>query len=265
MISTLPPPPPPPRCLQAAPHCYLNPIQQGAVDCELQHLLSLGVISETVYHQDKFISSVFTTEKPDHSLRMILNLKILNEFVRHIHFKMESLNDVLCLIQPGVWMGSVDLKDAYYSVQVHRMYKRFFTCYWRGRYYEFNRMPNGFAQAPLLFTKLLKQPFASLRKQGLLSVVYLDDTYLQGDSYTACLHNITKTTALLTALGFKVNFDKSVLLPAQRIKFLGFILDSVSMTISLPDKRQVCILALCKHLREAAGLTIRAIALLLAP
>ena len=79
-------------------------------------------------------------------------------------------------------------------------------------------MPNGFAQAPLLFTKLLKQPFASLRKQGLLSV------------------------------GFKVTFDKSVLLPAQRIKFLGFILDSVSMTISLPDKRQVRILALCKHL-----------------
>ena len=121
-------------------------------------------------------------------------------------------------------------------------------------------MPNGFVQAPLLFTKLLKQPFASLRKQGLPSVVYLDDTYLQGDSYTACLHNITKTTALLTALGFKVNFDKSVLLPAQRIKFLGFILDSVSMTISLPDKRRVRILALCKHLRVAAGLTIRVVA-----
>ena len=109
-------------------------------------------------------------------------------------------------------------------------------------------MPNGFAQAPLLFTKLLKQPFASLRKQGLLSVVYLDDTYLQGDLYTACLHNITKMTALLTALGFKVNFDKSVLLPAQRIKFLGCILDSVSVTISLPDKRRGGILALCNHL-----------------
>ena len=116
---------------------------------------------------------------------------------------MESLDDVLCLIQPGVWMGSVDLKDAYYGVQVHRMYKRFFTCYWRGWYYEFNCMPNGFAQAPLLFTKLLKLPFASLQNQGLLPVVYLDDTYLQGDSYTACLHNITKTTALLTALGSK--------------------------------------------------------------
>ena len=31
--------------------------------------------------------------------------------MHHIHFKMESLNDVLSLIQPGVWMESVDLKS----------------------------------------------------------------------------------------------------------------------------------------------------------
>ena len=43
------------------------------------------------------------------------------------------------------------------------------------------------------------------------------------------------------------------------MQFLGFILNSVSITISLPDKRRVRILALYKHLREAAGLT-RAVA-----
>ena len=103
-----------PRCSCVHPICHLNPTQQEAVTSEVQHLLSLGVISETSYTPDRYISSVFTTEKRDHSLRMILNLKKLNEFVNYVHFKMESLNDVLCLIQPGVWMGSVDLQDAYY-------------------------------------------------------------------------------------------------------------------------------------------------------
>ena len=107
---------------------------------------------------------------------MILNLKKLNAFVNYIHFKMESLNDMLGLLQPGVWMWSVDLQDAYYSVPVHMLYKKFFTCYWQGRFYEYNRMPNGYAQAPLLFTKLLKQPLGFLRKQGLMSVIYLDDS-----------------------------------------------------------------------------------------
>ena len=143
---------------------------------------------------------------------------------------MESLNDVLCLIQPGVWMWSVDFQDAYYSVQVHMSYKRFFTCYWQGRFYEYNCIPNGYAQTPLLFTKLLKQPFGFLRQQGLLSVIYLDDSYLQGDSYFSCLHNITTTTSLLTALGFKINLEKSVLIPTQTVKFLGSILNSITMT-----------------------------------
>ena len=191
---------------------------------------------------------------------MILNLKQLNEFVNYVHFKMESLNDVLCLIHPGIWMGSVDLQDAYYSVSVHMSYKKFFTCYWQGRFYEYNRMPNGYAQAPLLFTKLLRQLFGFLRKQGLLSVIYLDDSYLQGDSYSSCLHNITTTTSLLTALGFKINLEKSVLLPTQTVKFLGFILNSITMTISLPEQRQVRITGLCKRLREVTTVKIREVA-----
>ena len=249
-----------PSCLQPRPLCNLNLVQQEAVTGELSHLVSLGVISETSYRPDKFVSGLFTREKPDHSLRMILNWKRLNQFVHHIHFKMESLYDVLCLIQPGVRMGSVDLKDAYYSIPVHQAYKRYFTCYWQGRFYEYNRMPNGYAQAPLLFTKILKHPFAMLRKQGLLSVMYLDDSYLQGDSYSGCLQNITATTNLLAWLGFRVNYEKSVLVPTQSIKFLGFILDSVTMTISLPEKRRTHILAICQKLQTPEVLTIREVA-----
>ena len=93
---------------------------------------------------------------------------------------MESLKHVKQLIKPGVWMGSVDLRDAYYSVRVNPHFQKHFTCYWKGCYYEFLRMPNGYAQTPLLFTKLLKQPFGFLRKHGYASVVYIDDFYLQG-------------------------------------------------------------------------------------
>ena len=42
---------------------------------------------------------------------------------------------------------------------------------------------------------------------------------------------------LLTALGFILNLDKSVLTPTQRVIFLGFCLDSRTMLISLPTPR----------------------------
>ena len=100
-----------PHCSNSMPLCNVSFGQHDALTGAINQLLALGVISEDTYHTDRYISSVFATEKPDRSLRMILNLKHFNVFVCHVHFKMESLQDVICLIQPGVWMGSVDLKD----------------------------------------------------------------------------------------------------------------------------------------------------------
>ena len=137
-----------------------------------------------------------------------------------MHFKMESLKHVRQLIKPWVWLGSIDLGGAYYSVRVNPPFQRYFTCYWTGCYYEFLRMPNGYAQAPLLFTKLLKQPFGFLWKHGYASDIYIDDSYLQGDTYAHCLENIHATHNLLVSLRFPINPDKSVLQPAQRLVFL---------------------------------------------
>ena len=47
---------------------------------------------------------------------------------------------------------------------------------------------------------------------------------------------------LLQDLGFLVNMNKSVLTPTQRIIFLGFLIDSVNMTISLPEEKQLAII-----------------------
>ena len=83
-------------------------------------------------------------------------------------------------------MAYVDLHHAYYSVQVHSSHSPYFSFLWQDKYYHYLRLPNGYAQAPLIFTKLLRLPFGYLQSQGLLSVVYMDDSYLQGDSISSC-------------------------------------------------------------------------------
>ena len=74
------------------------------------------VAKANVTENNTFVSGVFTRSKKDGSKRMILNLKRLNKFVDYKHFKMESLQNVLELIRPGVYMASIDLKDVFYSV-----------------------------------------------------------------------------------------------------------------------------------------------------
>ena len=79
-----------------------------------------GVIEESTRCTWDFLSRVFTRPKKDGTRRMILNLSELTEYVVYQHVKMESLQDVLTIIKPSVWMASVDLKDAFYSIPVHK-------------------------------------------------------------------------------------------------------------------------------------------------
>lgn len=100
----------------------------------------------------------------------------------------------------------------------------------------------------MIFTKLLRPIFAHLREKGYQSVIYIDDSYLQGYSFEICKHNIEATVKLLLQLGFTINETKSVLVPTQELEFLGFKLNSINMTITLTDNRKHKILNVCNKL-----------------
>jgi len=96
----------------------------------------------------------------------------------------------------------------------------------------------GWLSAPRKFTKLLKPVYATLRQSGHLSS-YIDDSYLQGDDFNDCVTNVIATIKLFDSLGFVIHPLKSVLVPSQRITYLGFVLDSIEMKIYLTrDKAQ---------------------------
>ena len=126
-----------------------------------------------------FMSSMFTQEKRDGSYRMILNLKQLKKHIEYEHFKMESLQSVLNIIRLNCWMASVDLKDAFYTVPILPDHQNFLKFEWQEHCYAFTGMSNGYNEAMRVFKKLLKPPFPILRSHGYLSVVFVDDFYLQ--------------------------------------------------------------------------------------
>ena len=121
-------------------------------------------------------------------------------------------------------------------------------------------MPNGYARAMRIFTKLTKVPFFYLRKKGHPSVVYVDDSYLQGSTKEKCLENVHDTIVLLQSLGFTIHPDKSIFEPAQKITFLGFIIDLITVTITLTAEKKEKISNICQELIEAKKPTIRNLA-----
>ena len=83
------------------------------ISTEVRELLAKGAVIETPLAQDGFVSQIFLVEKKEGGQRPVINLKALNTFVKHKHFKMEGLHILPDLIQSEDWMIKLDLKDAY--------------------------------------------------------------------------------------------------------------------------------------------------------
>ena len=123
--------------------------------------------------------------------------------------------------------------------------------------------PNGLACAPRLFTKLLKPVYATLQSEGITCLGYIDDCLLIADTHVGCQRAIDRAIHLFTELGFLINYEKSVLVPQQRITFLGFQFDSSHMTLTLGDDKQNKMLDMCPQFMLNRTFTIREVAQLI--
>jgi hypothetical protein len=212
--------------------------ETAIIDQEIEKLLEKQVVTISNIGDGDYFSSLFTRQKKDGTYRTILNLKYLNEECETHHFKMESLKQAIHMIRPGAYLASIDIKDAFYSVPIHTSHKKYLKFIWKATPYQFEAMPNGYLDAMRIFAKLLKPVFNTLRKLGFVSIIYVDDTLLYGDTYNECLENVKATLHMLQELGFIIHSTKSVLVPTQRIIFLVFIFDTVAMTITLTDEKK---------------------------
>ena len=234
--------------------------EKRIINENVEALLSKGVIEQCSYTQGQFVSTIFLRPKKDGSHRFILNLKNLNNSVEYKHFKMETLDNAKLLMRKNCYMATVDLKEAYYSVPVHKLHRKYLRFQWENKLYQFTCLPNGLASAPRVFTKILKPVYSHLRSQGLENVGFIDDTYIQGDSYEDCANNMSLTKTLFKSLGFTINEEKSSPEPKQEISFLGYLLNSKSMSVSLTESKADNIVKCCTSVLSAQSVKIREVA-----
>ena len=114
-----------------------------------------------------------------------------------------------------------------------------------------------------LFNEQLKPKFNTLRKQGYPSVIFVDDSYLQGNTKPECEDNVQATICLLKKLGFTINEEKSILIPTQAIEFLGFIISSLDMTMELNERKITDIKKKISELLSSENVTVRDLASLI--
>ena len=232
-------------------------VEEKALQTVLEDLLEKQVIKRSTHETGEFISPVFLRPKKNGKFRLILNLKKLNENIRPIHFKMDTIRSCINLMKKNCFMASLDLTDAYYAVSIHPSSQKYLKFLVGTQLYKYIALPNGLCSAPRIFTKLMKPVYSALRARGLISSGYLDHSFLVGMSYEQCKMNVNETSKLFRDLGFYISDEKSITKPRQIIEHLGFILNSIDMTVSLNSTKIATIKALCTDILNKNTFKIR--------
>ena len=85
--------------------------------------------------------------------------------------------------------------------------------------------------------RFVRVGLAPAREVGIRTADFVDDYMVIGSTPEECLRNTIFVMELLTDLGWKINWEKSILVPTQRLKFLGLIVDSKEMVFDVPKEK----------------------------
>ena len=170
---------------------------------------------------------------------------------------MESIRTAKTLIQEGKWFLKLDPKDAYLTVPICNKHQKFLKFQWKGKQWQFSVLPFGLNCAPLMFTKLLKPVIAILRRVGARLIMYLDDMLLM----ERAVKEAKQSLATVTALGFIINWKKSIVQPTQEIEFLGFL--SRKTMISLPRQKSHTLRKLARRMMATKETSVQDLARIL--
>lgn len=228
---------------------------------EINRLLDIGAIKPCEHEQEEFISNIFTRPKPDGRIRVILNLRKLNESLIYEHFKLEHIEFATQLVFQNDFLCSIDLTDAYFSIPIHDSCWKYLKFYWRDQLYHYQVLVFGLSVAPRLFTRVCKPILALIRGSlGVKCSMYLDDMVLVHSSAELLKKQCEQVKELIENLGFKVNLEKSSLVPQKTIKHLGFIVDSSTLSLKLPKEKCLEVESRAKKILKLQLVSIRDVA-----
>lgn len=194
----------------------------------------------------RFVHPLGVVPKSSGGIRVIHNHSApvgssVNDQEVYVRYSWDTLEMAMPFFVPHVYMAKLDISAYYRHFMVHPSQWEVQGFEFGGCYYVDSRLQFGLRMAPEAahrFTTCIKRV---LHANGVQATVGVMDDYLFFHcSYLVCLVCLAVAVALLLDLGFVVNMGPTkTVLPSRSQKFVGVVLNSARMTLSLPgDKLQ---------------------------
>ncbi len=207
--------------------------------CEaIEKLLVTGSITE--HDSPPHVVNPLTVSEGK-KLRLVLDLRHVNQFTYVTKFKYEGLSTLAGMFSQNFFFFTFDLESGYHHIDIFQQHQKYLGFSWKFgnvvRFFTFSVLPFGLNTASHCFTKMLRPLVTRWRSMGHNAILYIDDG-ISGHpdkiSALAASHIVQKDLALS---GLKVSASKSDFVPKQSGEWLGLVIDTISMQFSLPEKK----------------------------
>lgn len=238
----------------------LNKTQCSFIDREIHRLLENKYIQQC----DKkplFVSPIGCVPKKNNKYRLITDLRHLNSHCDTPTYKNEDIRTASQIVQSGDHFISVDIKDGFFHIPVSDKSRQFLGICWKNNYYVWNVLPFGLSCSPYYFAKTIRPIVAYLRSLGVRVTVYVDDFLLA--SHPSDIANSSDLLInTLQDLGFRINFEKSCIIPAPVVNYIGYTIDSTGekVVVQVQHRRVVNIKHCIRQALNKAVISARQLA-----
>ena len=169
---------------------------------ELDTLLEKNIITKST---SPWSSPIIPVKKPNGKIRICVDYRKVNALTRPIQFYMPLLEEILQKLGQSKVISKLDLSKGFHQVPVHPIdvHKTAFVCPW-GKF-EFQRMPFGLRNAPVVFQELMVRVLDSCRE---FARPYIDDIIVFSANWVEHLGHFKKVLQALKEAGLTANPTK---------------------------------------------------------
>lgn len=185
---------------------------------KLDEMLQLKVI-EKVEGPTDWVNSMTVVKKPNGDIRICLDPRDLNKYIKREHFKLPTLDEITSKLSGSKYFSTLDCKQSFWQTRLHNDSTdlcTFNTIFGR---FKFLRMPFGISSASEVFHKRLFECFDDI--QGV--ELFVDDLLVYASSKLEHDKRLRQVLERCKQINVKLNREKCKI-GLTEIRYLGHII-----------------------------------------
>ena len=188
--------------------------------------------------------------------RLCIDARFLNLWMGDTPFSLDKLVDAPRFVYKNSFMSKIDDKSGYDHILLTKDSTKCFGFEWAGLWWVCNTLPFGWKNSPYVYQTIGLVATNFFLQKGVACSLYIDDR-LDGELFTAegywsravahrdieysfksaqtALYIVCK---VLVHLGYFLGLKKCVLVPVQRVLYLGMLVDSSRQAFFIPEEKK---------------------------